>query len=61
MADGSNPEGSAINYTGNQTTAINQYISANTVPEPSGLILAALALSPLWRRRRRRRLPAGTD
>lgn len=46
--------GSGINYTGNQTTAINHYIAANAIPEPSALILAGLASLTLCHRHRRR-------
>lgn len=50
-------EGSGVNYTGNQATFINNYITTNAVPEPSALLLGALAGLPIWSRRRRRSRP----
>ncbi len=48
------PPGSAINYTGNQVAAINSFINASAVPEPSAFLLAAIAGIPLFRRHRRK-------
>ncbi len=47
--------GSGINYTGNSgnhAAAITDFINASAVPEPSAILLAAIAGIPLFRRRR---------
>ncbi len=45
--------GSGVNYTGNQASAINNFINANAVPEPgSGFLIFSIALASFVRRRR---------
>ena len=46
-----NPNGSGINYTGNQAAATQNFIDVNAVPEPSSIVLTALGLGYVSYRR----------
>lgn len=48
--------GSGINYLGNQSSAIQNYIQVNAVPEPSSAGMLGLASLLAWAGRRRRRV-----
>lgn len=45
--------GFGVNYTGNQAAAINNFISVNSVPEPSSVSIMILALMGVGSRRKR--------